>query len=409
MISHTINTVSEALKDLQKGKMIILVDDIHRENEGDFVVSAEKITPEHINFMAQEGRGLVCLSLTQKTLNRLDIPMMTSKNKAHLHTAFTVSIEAAHGVTTGSSAFDRAHTIRTAVAPKSTSDDLVTPGHVFPLAAAEGGVFARRGHTEGSVDLMRLAGLHPSAVICEIMKKNGHMARLPDLKIIAKKYNLKIISIEQIIQYRIAHDPVIQESARAVLPLEKAKLDLKIFTQPFEDDCHVVLYNANVKNKAKNKSESILVRIHSECLTGDVFGSLRCDCGEQLKIALDKISEEGGILLYMRQEGRGIGLLNKIKAYGFQDSHQLDTVEANQKLGFPPDVRDYMISAQILSKILSKLEVKKIRLLTNNPHKIKALQNYGIEVTERVPLLIPAQQHNQRYLKTKRDKLGHLF
>lgn len=397
----TLNSIPEALKDLQKGKMIILIDDLNRENEGDFVVSAEKITPAHISFMAQEGRGLICLSLTQEVLNRLDIPMMTAKNKAHLHTAFTVSIEAAKGVTTGSSAFDRALTIRTAVNSKSTPDDLVTPGHVFPLAAAEGGVFARRGHTEGSIDLMRLAGLHPSAVICEIMKKNGRMARLPDLKVIAKKHQLKIISIEQIIQYRIAHDPIIQESARAILPLEKAKFVVKIFTQPFENDCHVVLYNAKIKNKQK----PLLVRVHSECLTGDILGSLRCDCGEQLKISLEKISQEGGVLLYMRQEGRGIGLLNKIKAYGFQDTHFLDTVEANQKLGFPPDARDYMISAQILSK----LGLKKIRLLTNNPHKIKELKNYGIEVVERVPLLIPAQEHNHIYLKTKRDKLGHFF
>lgn len=397
----TLNSIPEALKDLQKGKMIILIDDLNRENEGDFVVSAEKITPAHISFMAQEGRGLICLSLTQETLNRLNIPMMTAKNKAHLHTAFTVSIEAAIGVTTGSSAFDRALTIRTAVNSQSTPDDLVTPGHVFPLAAAEGGVFARRGHTEGSIDLMRLAGLHPSAVICEIMKKNGRMARLPDLKVIAKKHQLKIISIEQIIQYRIAHDPIIQESARAILPLEKAKFVVKIFTQPFENDCHVVLYNAKIKNKQK----PLLVRVHSECLTGDILGSLRCDCGEQLKISLEKISQEGGVLLYMRQEGRGIGLLNKIKAYGFQDTHFLDTVEANQKLGFPPDARDYMISAQILSK----LGLKKIRLLTNNPHKIKELKNYGIEVVERVPLLIPAQEHNQSYLKTKRDKLGHFF
>ncbi len=397
----TLNTIPEAIKDLQKGKMIILVDDLNRENEGDFVVSAEKITPAHISFMAQEGRGLICLSLTQEVLSRLDIPMMTAKNKALHHTAFTVSIEAAKGVTTGSSAFDRALTIQTAVNPKSTSDDLVMPGHVFPLAAAEGGVFARRGHTEGSIDLARLAGLRPSAVICEIMKKNGHMARLPDLKVIAKKHKLKMISIEQIIQYRIAHDSVIQESARAVLPLEKAKFAVKIFTQPFEDDCHVVLYNSKIKNKQK----PLLVRVHSECLTGDIFGSLRCDCGDQLKMALDKISHEGGILLYMRQEGRGIGLLNKIKAYGFQDTHFLDTVEANQKLGFPPDARDYMISAQILSK----MGIQKIRLLTNNPHKIKELQTYGIEVFERVPLLALPHEHNQGYLKAKRDKLGHLF
>jgi len=396
----TLNTIPEALKDLQNGKMIILIDDLNRENEGDFVVSAEKITPAHINFMAQEGRGLICLSLTEEVLNRLDIPMMTAKNKAHHQTAFTVSIEAAKGVTTGSSAFDRAHTILTAVNPQSKANDLVTPGHVFPLAAAEGGVFVRRGHTEGSVDLMRLASLHPSAVICEIMKKNGRMARLPDLKMIAKKHKFKIISIEQIIQYRMAHDSVIQESARAVLPLEKAKFTVKIFTQPFEDACHIVLQNSKIKNKQK----PVLVRIHSECLTGDVFGSLRCDCGEQLNLSLEKISQEGGIVLYMRQEGRGIGLLNKIKAYGFQDTHSLDTVEANQKLGFPPDARDYRISAQILSK----MGIKKIRLLTNNPHKIKELQDYGIEVVERVPLLIPAQEHNHHYLKTKRDKLGHL-
>jgi 3,4-dihydroxy 2-butanone 4-phosphate synthase/GTP cyclohydrolase II len=337
------------------------------------------------------------LSMEEKDLKRLEIPLMTQTNNTHMGTAFTVSIEAAKGVTTGSSVFDRVKTIQAAVNPKSTLKDIVMPGHVFPLSAKAGGVFVRRGHTEGSVDLMRLAGLKPMAVISEIIKKDGTMARMPDLTKIAKAHKLKIISIQQIIEYRAQHAPVFTETASAKLPTKYGEFDVKIFSSPHHSEKHLVLTK---KNKRSN-----LVRLHSECLTGDLLGSLRCDCGWQLDSSLKKISEEGGALLYMRQEGRGIGLLNKIKAYALQDKHNLDTVEANEELGFLADARNYIDAAQILHQ----LGLTKIKLLTNNPHKIQNLKDYGIECVERLSLISEPHHQNKKYLKTKREKLGHIL
>jgi 3,4-dihydroxy 2-butanone 4-phosphate synthase/GTP cyclohydrolase II len=391
------NSIEEAIKDLKAGKMVILVDDVRRENEGDFVIAAEKIKPEHLNFITQHGHVITCLSMEEKDLKRLEIPLMTQTNNTHMGTAFTVSIEAAKGVTTGSSVFDRVKTIQAAVNPKSTLKDIVMPGHVFPLSAKAGGVFVRRGHTEGSVDLMRLAGLKPMAVISEIIKKDGTMARMPDLTKIAKAHKLKIISIQQIIEYRAQHAPVFTETASAKLPTKYGEFDVKIFSSPHHSEKHLVLTK---KNKRSN-----LVRLHSECLTGDLLGSLRCDCGWQLDSSLKKISEEGGALLYMRQEGRGIGLLNKIKAYALQDKHNLDTVEANEELGFLADARNYIDAAQILHQ----LGLTKIKLLTNNPHKIQNLKDYGIECVERLSLISEPHHQNKKYLKTKREKLGHIL
>ena len=398
------STIQEALKDLQHGKMIILFDHESRENEGDLVMAAEKVTAEQVNFMMTQGRGLVCLSMLEKDLNRLGIPVMTPKNRSPLRTAFMVSIESRKGVTTGISAADRAQTILTAVNPKSVSEDIVMPGHVFPVQAVAGGVLVRPGHTEGSVDLMRLAGLKPSAVICEVMKKNGESARYPDLKKFAKKHRLKIISMKQIIEYRTMHDPIFTEQARAQLPTEYADFNLKLFSSPYHAEKHLVLVSKD-KEKNKNKKNNNLVRIHSQCLTGDMLGSLRCDCGWQLKQSLKIIAEQGGVLLYMDQEGRGIGLLNKIKAYALQDNEKLDTVQANEKLGFLPDARYYVEAAQILHQ----LGLNKIKLLTNNPHKINALKLCGIEITERVPLISEPHSVNQAYLKTKQQKMGHLL
>lgn len=391
------NSIQEAIKDLRAGKMVILVDDVRRENEGDFVIAAEKIRPEHLNFISNVGRGITCLSMSQDEVNRLQIPMMVPKNNSYMNTPFTVSIEATEGVTTGSSSFDRVKTILTAVNPKSKPTDIVMPGHVFPLSAAPGGVFVRRGHTEGSIDLMRVAGLKPMAVISEIIKKDGAMARMPDLQKIAKIHKLKIISTQQIIEYRVQHEPVFTETAHAKLPTQYGEFDVKIFSSPYHSENHLVLTK---KNKKSN-----LVRLHSECLTGDLLGSLRCDCGWQLDASLKRISEEGGALLYMRQEGRGIGLLNKIKAYSLQDKHNLDTVEANEELGFLPDARNYIDAAQILHQ----LGLTKIKLLTNNPDKVNNLEHYNIEVVERLPLKSEPHKHNQKYLNTKRQKLGHMI
>ena len=380
--------------------MVILVDDIRRENEGDFVVAAEKIKPEHLNFITQYGHVITCLSMDAPDLKRLNIPMMTLENNTHMGTAFTVSIEAAKGVTTGSSVFDRVKTIQTAVNPKSTPKDIVKPGHVFPLAAKAGGVFVRRGHTEGGVDLMRMAGLKPMAVISEIIKKDGTMARMPDLEKIAKAHKLKIVSIQQIIEYRIQHDPIFKKTANAKLPTKYGEFDVTVFSSPYHPENHLV-----ISKKLKKKSDVPLVRIHSECMTGDLLGSLRCDCGWQLDTALKKISQDGGALLYMRQEGRGIGLLNKIKAYELQDKHNLDTVEANEQLGFLADERNYIDAAQILHH----LKLDNIKLLTNNPEKISNLKDCGISVVQRIPLISEPHPQNRKYLKTKREKLGHLL
>lgn len=394
------NVIQDAIKDLKAGKMVILVDDVRRENEGDFVVAAEKITPEHLNFITQHGHVITCLSMGEADRKRLGIPMMTLENNTHMGTAFTVSIEAAKGVTTGSSVFDRVKTIRAAVNPKSTSNDIVMPGHVFPLAAKTGGVFVRRGHTEGGLDLMRLAGLKPMAVISEIIKKDGSMARLPDLERLAKKHKLKIVSIQQIIEYRIQRDAVFKKSASAKLPTKYGEFEVNVFSSPYHPENHLVL-----TKKANRKSDTPVVRIHSECMTGDLLGSLRCDCGWQLDAALKKISQEGGALLYMRQEGRGIGLLNKIKAYELQDKHGFDTVEANEHLGFLADERNYIDAAQILHQ----LALTKIKLLTNNPDKINNLKSYGIQVDMRIPLISEPHPQNKKYLKTKREKMGHLL
>ena len=397
------NTIEEAIKDIQDGKMVIVVDDPDRENEGDLVAAAEKITPEIINFMAKEGRGLICLSLLPERLKELDIPLMTTHNTDPKGTAFCVSIDAhpKYGTTTGISAFDRALTIKLAVSPDAQPSDFVRPGHVFPLMAKKGGVLERTGHTEASVDLARLAGLYPAGVICEIMKDDGTMARLPDLIEFAKKHNLKIITIADLVQYRLKREKLISREAEAFLPTKYGVFKIYGYKSLVDGNEHVALVMGDI-----NPEEPTLVRVHSECLTGDIFGSLRCDCQNQLHQALKKISEEGkGVLVYMRgHEGRGIGIINKLKAYKLQDEGY-DTVEANHKLGFQSDLRDFGTGAQILLD----LGVRKMRLMTNNPRKIVALEGFGLEVVERVPIFTGTNPHNKRYLLAKKNKLGHLI
>ncbi|MBT9161702.1 MAG: bifunctional 3,4-dihydroxy-2-butanone-4-phosphate synthase/GTP cyclohydrolase II [Dehalococcoidia bacterium] len=393
-------TIREAIEDLKSGKFVIVVDDEGRENEGDLIIAAEKITPEAINFMAKHARGLICVPLSGNRLDELRIPLMVKENTSPFDSAFTVSVEARHKVTTGVSAHDRATTVKCLIDPAARPDDLVCPGHMFPLRSREGGVLVRAGHTEASVDLARLAGLYPAAVICEIMNDDGTMARLPDLERLAAEYGFKIVSVAQLIAYRRRHDRLVHRVAEAKLPTAYGEFTAIAYRSIIDPDEHVALVKGEVDG-----DEPILVRVHSECLTGDVFGSLRCDCGEQISMAMEAIASEGrGVFLYMRQEGRGIGLHNKIKAYALQDQG-MDTVEANEELGFPPDLRDYGIGAQILVD----LGVRNMRLLTNNPKKVVGLDGYGLRVVETVPIMAPATPENVHYLETKREKLGHLI
>ena len=398
-MSNFISNIQAAIDDLKKGKMIILVDDEDRENEGDLVIPADLVTPDHIKFMATYGRGLICLPMAEILIRRLELPMMVEDNRSPYRTAFTVSIEARQGVSTGISAYDRAHTIKTAISADAKASDLVSPGHIFPLKAKPLGVLERPGQTEGSVDLARLAGLTPAAVICEIMNENGHMARGKDLENFAREHDLKIISIAELINYRLTKEVLVDELATSPLPIDElGEFTIKVFGNRCDDLQHLALIKYPL-------GDNPLVRVHSECLTGDVFGSARCDCGDQLESSLAMISEQGGVIIYMRQEGRGIGLVNKIKAYALQQERGLDTVEANNQLGLPADKRDYAISAQILRY----LGLSKVRLITNNPRKIDGLNKYGIAITERQPLVTMPTAHNEMYLQTKQSKLGHLF
>ncbi len=395
-----ISQIEEVLEDLRQGRMIILVDDESRENEGDLTMAAEKITPEAINFMARYGRGLICLSLAPEIVDRLKLPLMVMNNRSPFQTAFTVSIEARTGVTTGISAADRARTIQTAVADDSKPEDLVQPGHVFPLRARRGGVLFRAGQTEGSVDLARLAGWKPAGVICEVMNDDGSMARMPDLEPFAAKHGLKIATVRDIIAYRMRNESFVHKAAETLLPTPYGTFKAVAFVNDLDSHEHLAL----VKGEIDSEKE-ILVRVHSQCTTGDVFGSFRCDCGAQLDRAMEMVNEEGlGVILYMQQEGRGIGLANKIKAYALQDKGR-DTVEANTDLGFEPDLRDYGVGAQILAS----LGIRKIRLMTNNPKKIIGLEGYGLEVTGRIPIETIPRPENLKYLATKCQKLGHLL
>jgi 3,4-dihydroxy 2-butanone 4-phosphate synthase/GTP cyclohydrolase II len=394
-------TIEQAIRDIKDGKMVILVDDEDRENEGDLCIAAEKVKPEIINFMAKYGRGLVCLAMTSEKCDSLNLPPMVDNNTSPFGTGFTVSIEARCGVSTGISAHDRATTILTAVADDCQPHDLVRPGHIFPLRAKEGGAIVRAGQTEGSVDLARLAGLKPAGVICEIMDEDGTMARLPALEKFSEKHGVGICTIADLIEYRMRTESFVHRSAETMIPTSMAG-DFKAVV--YENDIDSLLHIAMVKGEI-NSEKPVLARVHSECLTGDIFGSLRCDCGLQLEQAMTMIEKEGrGVLLYIRQEGRGIGLVNKIKAYALQDEG-LDTVEANEELGFKPDMRNYGIGAQILVD----LGVRKMKLMTNNPKKMVGLDGYGLSIVEQVPIEVPANIHNKCYLECKKLKMGHLL
>jgi len=394
------NTIKEAVADLINGKFIIVVDDENRENEGDFIIAAEKITPIAVNFMAKHARGLMCVGLTEKRAKELQLNLMVADNTALHNTSFTVSVDYKKGTTTGISAPDRAATIKALAEPDTNPDDLGRPGHIFPIVARSGGVLRRTGHTEASIDLAMIGGLKPVSVMCEIMDENGEMARGDALHAIAKEHDIKIITVEDLIEYRRKHERYIERISEAVLPTKIGKFNIIVYIDHLTEKEHVAMVMGDVGN-----GEPVMVRVHSECLTGDVFGSLRCDCGDQLTRAMEMIANEGrGVVLYLRQEGRGIGLKHKISAYGLQDQG-MDTVEANVRLGFLPDLRDYGMGAQMLSD----LGIKKMTLLTNNPKKIVGLQGYGLEIIDRISIEIPPNPNNEKYLKTKRDKMGHLI
>lgn len=401
MKKRTSISVPEAIECVKNGKMIIIVDDEDRENEGDLMIASEKITPGTVNFMATHGRGLICISLTEERSDELDLPLMVGKNTSHYETPFTVSVDAKKGTTTGISAYDRATTIKCLIDPETRPTDLARPGHIFPLRAKTGGVLVRAGQTEASLDLTRIAGLNPSGVICEVMKEDGTMARMPDLEKFKETFNIPIITIEEIIKYRLQEEILVEQEAEATIPTPWGEFIIKAFVDMINKETHVALVYGDVTS-----DEPVLVRVHSQCLTGDTFGSLKCDCGSQLHNAMGMIAKEGrGVLLYLlNQEGRGIGLTNKIKAYKLQEEG-LDTVEANLELGFKEDQRDYGIGAQILRV----LGLKKLKLLTNNPKKYIALSGYGLEIAARVPMEVPYVKENIHYMRTKKEKMGHLL
>jgi 3,4-dihydroxy 2-butanone 4-phosphate synthase / GTP cyclohydrolase II len=399
---HPFSTIEEALEDIRAGKMVVVCDAEDRENEGDLTLAAQFATPENINFMAREARGLICLALTPERCDELGLDLMAAKNESAFETAFTVSVEAREGVTTGISAHDRAHTIQVAIDPRSQPADLVQPGHVFPLKARSGGVLERTGQTEAGVDLARLAGLIPAAVICEIMNEDGTMARVKDLEAYCSRHGLKMITVGDLIAYRRRTERLVERVAEANLPTEYGEFDVVGYRSLLDNKHHIAMVKGDVR-AATESGESVMVRVHSECLTGDVFHSLRCDCGQQLADALQRIEAEGlGVLLYLSQEGRGIGLLNKLRAYKLQENG-LDTVDANLELGLPADLRDYGIGAQILVD----LGLRSIRILTNNPKKIVGLEGYGLAVTDQIPIEQAPSEHNREYLRAKREKLGH--
>jgi 3,4-dihydroxy 2-butanone 4-phosphate synthase/GTP cyclohydrolase II len=394
--------IEKAIEDIKAGRMVILVDDEDRENEGDLCMAAEKVTPEAINFMAKYGRGLICLAMSNAMIDKLDLPMMVDNNTSAFQTGFTVSIEARCGVTTGISAADRARTIHTAVADNAKPNDLVRPGHIFPLRAREGGVMVRVGQTEGSVDLARMAGLKPAGVICEIMDEDGTMARMPALEKFSQKHGIGICTIADLVEYRMKNEAFVHRAAESIIPTQHGG-EFRMIA--FENDVDQLLHVALVKGQVEPE-KPVMVRVHSECMTGDIFGSLRCDCGDQLHKAMSMIEKEGvGVILYLRQEGRGIGLVNKLKAYELQREQGLDTVEANRRLGFKADMRDYGLGAQMLVN----LGVRKMRLLTNNPKKMIGLEGYGLTIVEQIPIEIEPNEYNRCYLECKKLKMGHLL